>query len=263
MQTEVVVSEYILPKIRLKNKEELKDNITIALQKYDKILTEETVDEGRKYRAELNKLAALVDSRRKEVKEHLERPYKEFKADVEEVTSIIKEKSKFLDVQIKEFEKQEKIKKHNDIVKIYDNMPRKNIHLKLEDVFDTDRWYLKGTSLNKITKELEYYNDKYDYEIGKIEELNSKYETVLIDMYTRMRPKNLDKVMLEEIRLRKQANFKTNVEPKKIEQKITKVNDETKEEEKQQLKLEILVTKEQLIKLNDCFIENQILWRKI
>ena len=81
MSFELIVSEIQPQEILIKNKEELKKELAANLEKYNKVLTEETVKEGSSDRAKLNKLIDAIETKRKEIKNSCLEPYNNIEKD--------------------------------------------------------------------------------------------------------------------------------------------------------------------------------------
>ena len=81
-----------------------------------RVYTEDTVTEAKKDRANLNKLADAIDTKRKEMKATYLEPYAMFEAQAKELTAMVKTQVAEIDAQVKAFEnfrkqeKQERIK---------------------------------------------------------------------------------------------------------------------------------------------------------
>lgn len=108
-----------LPPVRW-NYEELKGQLVAALENYKgRIYTEETISEAKKDRAGLNKLAAAIDTRRKEMKARYLAPYEEFEAQAVELTGLVKQQAAEIDAQVKAFDEARKAEKLEHIRTMY------------------------------------------------------------------------------------------------------------------------------------------------
>ena len=100
-----------LPPVRW-NYEELKGQLVAALENYKgRIYTEETISEAKKGRAGRDKLAAAIDTRRKEMKARYLAPYEEFEAQAVELTGLVKQQAAEIDAQVKAFDEARKAEK--------------------------------------------------------------------------------------------------------------------------------------------------------
>ena len=79
-----------------------------------RVYTEDTVTEAKKDRANLNKLADAIDTKRKEMKAMYLEPYAQFETQAKELTAMVKDQVAEIDAQVKAFEnfrKQEKLER--------------------------------------------------------------------------------------------------------------------------------------------------------
>lgn len=79
-----------------------------------RVYTEDTVTEAKKDRANLNKLADAIDTKRKEMKAMYLEPYALFETQAKELTAMVKDQVAEIDAQVKAFEnfrKQEKLER--------------------------------------------------------------------------------------------------------------------------------------------------------
>lgn len=87
------------------NYEEVKRWLEDGLSAYKgRVYTEDTVTEAKKDRANLNKLADAIDSKRKEMKATYLEPYAQFEAQAKELTAMVKAQVAEIDAQVKAFE---------------------------------------------------------------------------------------------------------------------------------------------------------------
>ena len=108
-----------LPPVRW-NYEELKGQLVAALENYKgRIYTEETISEAKKDRTSLNKLAAAIDTRRKEMKARYLAPYQEFEAQAVELTGLVKQQAAEIDAQVKAFDEARRAEKQEHIRTMY------------------------------------------------------------------------------------------------------------------------------------------------
>ena len=108
-----------MPPVRW-NYEELKGQLVAALENYKgRIYTEATISEAKKDRAGLNKLAAAIDTRRKEMKARYLAPYNEFERQALELTGLIKQQAAEIDAQVKAFDEARRAEKQEHIRTMY------------------------------------------------------------------------------------------------------------------------------------------------
>jgi hypothetical protein len=83
---------------------ELKESLTKALEKYDVVVTADTLADAKKLKIELNKNATEFDKRRKAAVEQVSGPIKEFEAQMKELVAMCKGGVEKLGSQISVFE---------------------------------------------------------------------------------------------------------------------------------------------------------------
>ena len=87
------------------NYSEVKKWLEDGLSAYKgRVYTEDTVTEAKKDRANLNKLADAIDTKRKEMKATYLEPYALFETQAKELTAMVKEQVAEIDAQVKAFE---------------------------------------------------------------------------------------------------------------------------------------------------------------
>lgn len=102
------------------NFEELKKELADRLQYYNGlIVTEDTIKESKEDRAKLNKLREAIETRRKEVKKEVAKPYIAFEAKVKELTALIDEPISEIDRQLKAYDEIRKEEKQKSIEEFY------------------------------------------------------------------------------------------------------------------------------------------------
>lgn len=138
------------------NFDEVKQWVETGLQKYENVVyTEDTMQDAKKDRANLNKLSKVIDDKRKEMKKFYLAPYEEFERQAKYLTGRIDEQSRKIDAQVKEYEEEQKQAKQEEIKAIFeeavgdlkDLIPYERIHDK--------KWLNKGTRLPEIKDAIE------------------------------------------------------------------------------------------------------------
>ena len=106
------VNEVKLPAPITFNYEELKQELLLKAETYASLVyTEDQIQAAKKDRADLNRLKkALNDERMKREREYMQ-PFSEFKAQINEIISIIDKPCAVIDRQVKAFEEQKKAEK--------------------------------------------------------------------------------------------------------------------------------------------------------
>lgn len=168
------------------NNEELKEAISAKVQDYKGLqYTEETIKEAKKDKATLNKLRDAIETERKRIKKQCMAPYELFEKQVKEVLAIIDEPIQLIDSQIKEVEEQRRLEKKQKVLEIYEeNIGNLKGILPFAKVFKNE--YLNvSKSLKSITEEITSLISKVNQDMDVIEELDTKYELQVKDMYVK------------------------------------------------------------------------------
>ena len=98
------------------NYTEVKQWMLDRLARYKGVVYDDTqITEAKKDRANLNKLAQAIESKRREMKQIYLQPYQEFEAQANELIAMVKEQSGEIDAQVKAFDEQRKKEKLDQI----------------------------------------------------------------------------------------------------------------------------------------------------
>lgn len=168
------------------NNEELKEAISAKVQDYKGLqYTEEIIKEAKKDKATLNKLREAIETERKRIKKQCMAPYELFEKQVKEVLAIIDEPIHLIDSQIREVEEQRRLEKKQKVLEIYEeNIGNLKGILPFAKVFKNE--YLNvSKSLKSITEEITALISKVNQDMDVIEELDTKYELQVKDMYVK------------------------------------------------------------------------------
>lgn len=252
---ELIISEIQSQQIVIKNKEEIINQLKSSLEKYNKVLTEETVKEGKEDKAKLNKVIKAIEDKRKEIKKSVMLPYEKVEEDFKEITGLINTTVNALDTQIKAFEEEEKSKKQEQI----------NELLKLNTTgvnFNNEKWLNATYKLKDIEQEIIEFVTKFNQDM----ELLKEEDITIRDYYKRTL--NISATLLEKKRvedLRKQEEtIKSTSEVKEIQEEI-KLEEPKIEvvETTSTLTLEFNITRTNAIKLKEFLTNNSIEYRKV
>lgn len=119
-----------------------------------RIYTEDTIAQAKKDRANLNKLADAIASKRREMKGVYLRPYEEFEGQTKELEGMVKAQSAEIDAQVKAFDEARKDEKLEHIKERYaavmDNLAAMVPYEKIHD----KRWLNVTTSMALIEMEI-------------------------------------------------------------------------------------------------------------
>jgi len=108
---------------------------------------------AKNHRANLNKFIDALETKRKEIKNLVMRQYTQtFEPQMKELTGMIQDAVNTIDVQIKEVDRREAIKKEYEIQKLFESM---NFNLvKFEQILDK-RWLNKSILMHEVEEEME------------------------------------------------------------------------------------------------------------
>lgn len=221
----------ILPSVIDFNFEELKSEIEARLVKYNNlVVTESDIKNARSDKANLNKLIAVIEDKRKEIKKQCLEPYNDFEAKCKELISLVKAPVIAIDTQVKEFENIEKEKKYNELKSCFNNYIGD-----MADIIDFDKilnpkWgnttlkidVLKAEiedNIDRIRQELETLNKEYadkPYKAAIISAYCKEYSTsqALVCAAQLQREEEIQKKVLEQ---KKPETVKTEINPIVVE----------------------------------------------
>lgn len=271
------------------NNEELKTAIAAKMEDYKGLVfTEETIKEGKKDRADLNKLRTAIDNERKRVKKLCMDPYNKFEQQVKEVLGLIDEPIRLIDAQIKEVDLAKKEEKRVEIQKLFETIGFQSF-VTLDMIWD-EKWLNVTVSLAKIEEQMK----SIMYQIGDaVLTIHKLPEFSFEAMEIYKKTLNLSQAIAEgqrlaDIQKRKEeariAREKAEEERRKAEEKkaaqeeteqvflpVTKeenlevsVKEESKEVESVlQLDFRVWGTREQLLALRNYMNENHLRFGKV
>jgi len=155
------------------NFEEIKSELEEKLVKYKNlVVTEDGIKSAKADKAKLNKLAAAIEDKRKEIKSVCLAPYNTFEFQCKELVSLIKAPVIAIDAQVKEFEDIKKQEKYNELKAYFDeNVKELSGIVDFEKILNP-KWAnvtlktdtLKneiGDTIDRIRKELAIINNQY------------------------------------------------------------------------------------------------------
>lgn len=182
------------------NKEELDTAVRKKIADYENVVyTEDNMKQAKADRAELNKLSAAIDERRKTVKKIINAPYETFEAEVKEILGLIQKPIGIIDKQVKDFEEQQKKEKKEKIRASYEEIIGDLASvLPFDKVFDSrylNQTYKLATAQTDIKSKVE----KVRTDLETIDSLESKYKLNAKDVY--IKTLDLSKALAENKRL--------------------------------------------------------------
>ncbi|MEZ3504914.1 MAG: DUF1351 domain-containing protein [Lachnospiraceae bacterium] len=183
------------------NRDELEAAVKAKAAEYEGITyTDDTIQAAKADRAELNKLKAAIEDRRKIVKKVINEPYTVFEKELKDITALIEKPVSDIDKQIKDYENQKKEEKKGQIREAYSAaIGELEKVIPFEKLFDPR--YLNATySLQKAIADIQGKVEKVKTDLQTIDEMCSDYKTNAQDVY--LKTLDLSKAMAEEKRLR-------------------------------------------------------------
>ena len=218
------------------NFDELKTALTAEMGKYkDLVIQEEDLRFAKDSRAKINKVSKAINDQRLAVKKQVLKPFEEFEAQCKELDSICTEASESLDVQIKKFEDAQKQQKAERIKSFFlASVPIDlSNYLAWEQVFNPR--FLNATfDEKKAQEEIVSAIEICQKEVNAIRELNSPFETAVLDYYSRKR--NLADALYYSKELEQKAAAEAERRKREEEEKRRKKEEEA--QRMQQAKLE-------------------------
>lgn len=260
MSLELVVKEKIIGSLSI-NYDELKKELGLSLKQFEGlVVTEEAITESKQVRANLNKVAKVIDDRRKELKKEFLKPYEVVEKQAKELVSMVDQVINAIDLQVKGFEEKEKQEKKEKIVEIFLSLNYDKVEL--ERIFD-ERWLNKTYDLKKVQSDLETTIKQIEGNLNSIDVLVKDKNDA-----TRLKAKylntlDLERTIVEYEQEKQREAVINNAKPQEqvVEQETTP--QEETEEEKYLLQFEIVATKTQIAKLSEFLKSNNYQYRKL
>lgn len=277
-----------VPEIKWNN-EELKAAIAEKMKEYKGLVfTEETISEGKKDRANLNKLRGAIDDERKRVKKLCMEPCNRFEKEVKEVLALVDEQISAIDVQIKEVEQIKREEKRKAVQELFESIGFQKF-VTLEMIWD-EKWLNASVALSKVENQMKETMYRIGEEVGTISRL-PEFSFEAMEVYK----KTLDLTQaikkgqeLADIQKRKEetlARQKAEEERRKAEEasagkesenpeeaadthdvpKKAEENDYTRVVSEPVMRIDFRVwgTKEQILALRDYMKQNNLKFRKV
>jgi len=171
------------------NLEEIRNNLTIELDKYKNlVVTEESVSSGKSTRASLNGLKKQIKDAQSKVKKEQMLPFEVFKKKTDELIKMIDEPVYLIDSQIKGYEEKQKEEKRELIFEYWKGLDL----FGLQEARDIDcvfrnEWLNKAITIKKVKAELDVFADKFkaDYELLSDTLKDSDNKDLLLEHYVK------------------------------------------------------------------------------
>ena len=182
------------------NYEELKTALQGALAAYEgRVYTPETIGAAKKDRAGLNKLAAAIQAKQREMKARCLEPYEAFERQTGELIALIKQQSDAIDAQVKAYENGRAEKKREEIEAFYREkfpglsqiIPYRQIH--------NSRWLNVTFEMKKIRMEIEERMGQVERDLEAIRGMDSRFQPQLEAKF--LETLSLGQAMAEKARL--------------------------------------------------------------
>lgn len=196
------------------------------------VFTEDQIGEAKEERASINKVIKKIADYRKNIIAEFKKPIELFETTAKETEKILKETADFVDVQVKNYEEQEKQEKREQINAIYEHlMSEESISeiVNLDMLFD-ERYLNKTYKVEDVEKDLSNKIKKIVSDINSIKDLESEYEVSLINNY--LQNYDLGSVITENKRLQELKQTTQKVKEKQEEILKEKINEMLTEETK-------------------------------
>ncbi len=223
------------------NMSEIKEYALKTKEYYETLVfNDEQIKEAKDERASLNKVVKKVADYRKDTVEKFNKPLEDFVSTAKEVEDLLKEASNSIDVQVKKYEEQEKEAKKSECEELFNNLVGDLSELiTFEKVFD-NRWLNKTTKMTEVEQDIKNVIEKVNMGLQAIKELNSEFETELINTF--LQDFDLSKAIMRNTELKEQKERLAKTEVAKEETKQEAVKEmvskpvETNEDEKDIIK---------------------------
>ena len=249
------------------NAKELLANIDNGLKHYDYVVTENTYEQAKKDRAQLNSIVKMVSDERKRVEDDLFSEWKEDKKNIMDIEKKIKQCADSLGQGITDIEDALKEEKRKHIYEAWQTLldsKGNGEHYDLTPKFN-EKWLNKTTSNKSIEKDLSAIYDKIIQDLGFMETFLPNDETdiaqikeVYFQDYDLMRAKvkadDLKRVR-ETVEQRKQKEEQIVQEPLHFEQSIpNEPENKVVEQNTNWAEFRVEGTREQLLELTNVLV---------
>lgn len=205
------------------NMSEIKEYALKTKEYYETLVfNDEQIKEAKDERASLNKVVKKVADYRKDTVEKFNKPLEDFVSTAKEVEDLLKEASNSIDVQVKKYEEQEKEAKKSECEELFNNLVGDLSELiTFEKVFD-NRWLNKTTKMTEVEQDIKNVIEKVNMGLQAIKELNSEFETELINTF--LQDFDLSKAIMRNTELKEQKErlAKTEVAKEETKQEVVK-----------------------------------------
>lgn len=246
------------------NFEELKGEVAAAMTNYAGLVyTDKELLEAKKDLAKLRKFKTALDDARKNVKNELLKPYKEFEAKLNEIKELVDEPIGLIDTQVKNYEEEKKNAKIAEIKNYFESECESPFDGFLDAIFNP-KWLNATYSMASIKSEITEAITKYNNGLVSIRKLTEfQFEAEMEYRRTLDLAKALEKQF--ELKELAEERHKANVEWRENLKKEIKADEAKKAEEAKTatwVGFEALLTPRQAERLVSFFNEYEIKYRK-
>ena len=228
---ELKINEIAIPERITFNFEELKQELTEKVSKYETLVfSDEEIGQAKKERAALNKLKTAIKEERLRREREYMKPFDDFKKKINEIVTIIDKPINMIDKQLDEYENKRRADKRVEIGSLWENMEKPE-WLVLSRIFD-EKWLNATVTIKSVVADI-------DAKIAKInsdlETLNSLEEFSFEAIDTYKRTLDLNMAIAEGKRL---ADIQKRKEEQRAREEQAKAEAESKAKEQEQKKAE-------------------------
>ena len=260
------------------NHEEIKREIAEKVQHYANLVyTDEQIKEAKTDRATLRKFIDALETKRKEIKKQCLEPYESFEKQMKEIVAVVNEPVLLIDKQVKNFEERQKEEKREEIKKYWESTEIQiPIPLTLEQLFD-EKWLNASVKMPTIQSEIRAKLDQITNDLDILANLPEfSFEATEVYKHTL----DLNKAINEGKRLSELMKRKAEAEAKAEAEKVVISKMETVEApkpvetvpsaeaptsapEKQWVKFEAFISKDDALALKELFKARGIEYRAV
>lgn len=260
------------------NHEAIKKEVAEKVERYKNLVySEEQIKDAKTDRANLRKFVEALETKRKEIKKQCLEPYEAFEKQMKEIVGIVNEPILLIDTQVKNYEKQEQKKKLDEITEIFNNgnfpdwvtfdMIRDDKWLNASIKMSTIRTEIEG-KLKKITNDLDILANLPEFAFESTE----VYKHTLDLNMAISEGKRLSELMKRKAEAEAEAERKAaevaiskmeTVETPKVTEIAVPEETPTTAPEKQWVKFEALISKDDALALREFFKSHGIEYRAV
>lgn len=149
-------------------------------------VTDDTVKESKKLVAKLSKAVKSLEDERIRIKNQILEPYTYFERDVKEIVGIVKEADEIVRVQIRELDEQERDRKHEQLLSIWN---KRIEHYSFRDTLSASDFIKpqhlnKTTSISKTEQEIVEYLERIQSDLKTVQLLDNNEDVLEVYLDT-------------------------------------------------------------------------------